>query len=36
MGFAAAYLHNVNREQDRFVEVFGNRVLPALRGSTTA
>lgn len=31
MGFDALYLHNVNREQARFVDVFGGKVLPRLR-----
>jgi probable non-F420 flavinoid oxidoreductase len=30
MGFDHLYLHNVNREQERFVEDFGAHVLPAL------
>jgi coenzyme F420-dependent glucose-6-phosphate dehydrogenase len=29
-GFDALYLHNVNREQERFVDVFGGKVLPQL------
>jgi coenzyme F420-dependent glucose-6-phosphate dehydrogenase len=32
MGFEHLYLHNVNREQRRFIEDFGARVLPVLRG----
>lgn len=31
MGFEALYLHDVGPEQERFVEVFGREVLPALR-----
>lgn len=30
MGFEHLYLHNVNREQKRFIEDFGAHVLPAL------
>ncbi len=30
LGFSELYLHNVNREQQRFIEVFGEKVLPAL------
>ena len=29
-GFSRVFLHNVNREQERFVDDFGARVLPAL------
>ena len=29
-GFTGLYLHNVNREQERFVSEFGERVLPEL------
>lgn len=31
IGFDRLYLHNVNREQRRFIEAFGEHVLPALR-----
>jgi coenzyme F420-dependent glucose-6-phosphate dehydrogenase len=31
MGFECLILHNVNREQKRFVDDFGDKVLPALR-----
>jgi coenzyme F420-dependent glucose-6-phosphate dehydrogenase len=31
LGFDTVFLHNVNREQARFVEAFGERVLPELR-----
>jgi probable non-F420 flavinoid oxidoreductase len=31
MGFRGLYLHEVGPEQERFVEVFGREVLPALR-----
>lgn len=31
MGFDRLYLHNVNRQQDRFIEAFAAQVLPALR-----
>lgn len=30
LGFARVYVHNVNREQERFIEVFGSAVLPQL------
>lgn len=30
-GFDAVYLHEVGTEQERFIDVFGERVLPALR-----
>jgi coenzyme F420-dependent glucose-6-phosphate dehydrogenase len=33
LGFSEIILHNVNREQQLFIEVFGERVLPALVGS---
>jgi probable non-F420 flavinoid oxidoreductase len=32
LGFSELYLHNVNREQQRFIEVFGEKVLPAFAG----
>lgn len=28
MGFDAVYMHNVNREQERFIDFFGSHVLP--------
>ncbi len=31
LGFDRMYLHNVNRDQQAFIEAFGERVLPALR-----
>ncbi|MBW3633943.1 MAG: TIGR03885 family FMN-dependent LLM class oxidoreductase [Chloroflexi bacterium] len=31
LGFEHVYLHNVGRNQQEFIEVFGERVLPALR-----
>lgn len=31
LGFERMYLHNVNQDQRAFIEVFGERVLPALR-----
>lgn len=31
LGFDELILHNVNREQQRFIEIFGEKVLPALR-----
>jgi alkanesulfonate monooxygenase SsuD/methylene tetrahydromethanopterin reductase-like flavin-dependent oxidoreductase (luciferase family) len=33
LGFSEIILHNVNREQQAFIEVFGERVLPALVSS---
>jgi G6PDH family F420-dependent oxidoreductase len=30
LGFDAVYLHHVGQEQRRFIDVFGNHVLPAL------
>ncbi len=30
LGFDRILIHNVNREQERFIETFGERVLPAL------
>jgi coenzyme F420-dependent glucose-6-phosphate dehydrogenase len=30
LGFERLYLHNVNREQDAFLEAFGDKVIPAL------
>ncbi|MER3491544.1 MAG: LLM class F420-dependent oxidoreductase [Mastigocladus sp. ERB_26_2] len=32
LGFSELCLHNVNWEQQRFIEVFGEKVLPALTG----
>ncbi len=32
MGFSRITLHNVNREQDRYIEAFGEYVLPQLKG----
>jgi len=32
MGFEALYLHNVNREQEKFITDFGARVLPEILG----
>ena len=31
LGFEEIYLHHVGREQERFLEVFGERVLPEVR-----
>jgi coenzyme F420-dependent glucose-6-phosphate dehydrogenase len=31
LGVSQINLHNVNREQEAFIEVFGGRVLPALQ-----
>ena len=31
LGFDAIYLHEVGRNQERFIETFGARVLPQLR-----
>ena len=28
LGFSQLYLHNVNREQEQFIDVFGEKVLP--------
>lgn len=33
LGFAGLYLHHVGQEQDLFIDVFGERVLPQLRGN---
>jgi len=33
LGFSELLLHNVNREQQQFIEVFGEKVLPALMSS---
>ena len=30
LGFERIYIHNVNREQERFIETFGAQVLPAV------
>lgn len=30
MGVQGIYLHHVGREQQRFIDVFGERVLPEL------
>ena len=30
LGFEAVYLHHTGRDQARFIEAFGDRVLPAL------
>lgn len=30
LGFERIYIHNVNRDQQRFIETFGEKVLPAL------
>lgn len=32
MGFSRAILHNVNRQQERFIEAFGVGVLPQVKG----
>ncbi|TVP62029.1 MAG: LLM class flavin-dependent oxidoreductase [Nodularia sp. (in: Bacteria)] len=32
LGFNEIYLHNVNRQQENFIEVFGKEVIPALQG----
>jgi probable non-F420 flavinoid oxidoreductase len=32
LGFDEIYLHHVGRKQDRFIDAFGERVLPELRG----
>lgn len=33
LGFERIILHNVNREQERFIEVFGEKVLPHFKSS---
>ncbi|WP_339383013.1 MULTISPECIES: TIGR03885 family FMN-dependent LLM class oxidoreductase [unclassified Nodularia (in: cyanobacteria)] len=33
LGFNEIYLHNVNRQQQKFIEVFGKEVIPALQGT---
>ncbi len=33
LGFSELLLHNVNREQQQFIEVFGEKVIPALAHS---
>lgn len=33
LGFNQIYLHNVNREQEAFIEVFGEMVIPALQSN---
>lgn len=35
MGFTEINIHNVNREQERFIDVFGEHVLPGLLSSST-
>ncbi len=32
LGFSRIYLHNVNRDQERFIDAFAAEVLPQLRG----
>ena len=32
LGFDEIYLHHVGREQERFIDAFGEHVLPELRG----
>lgn len=34
LGFSELYLHNVNREQEEYIETFGEKVLPALSPSS--
>jgi coenzyme F420-dependent glucose-6-phosphate dehydrogenase len=31
LGFERVFIHNVNREQERFINVFGEKVLPSLK-----
>jgi coenzyme F420-dependent glucose-6-phosphate dehydrogenase len=31
LGFERIFIHNVNREQERFINIFGEKVLPALQ-----
>lgn len=33
LGFSRLLLHNVNRDQERFIEVFGEKVLPAFQSA---
>ncbi|HYW22360.1 MAG TPA: hypothetical protein VE956_24235 [Nodularia sp. (in: cyanobacteria)] len=33
LGFNEIYLHNVNRQQQNFIEVFGHQVIPALQNT---
>lgn len=33
LGFDHIFVHNVNREQQTFIEAFGERVLPSLQSS---
>jgi len=33
LGFERILIHNVNRDQERFIHTFGDKVLPALKGS---
>jgi coenzyme F420-dependent glucose-6-phosphate dehydrogenase len=35
LGFEEIYLHQVGRDQERFIEAFGERVLPALNQTAT-
>jgi alkanesulfonate monooxygenase SsuD/methylene tetrahydromethanopterin reductase-like flavin-dependent oxidoreductase (luciferase family) len=35
LGFERLYLHNVNREQEAFIDAFGTHVLPAFDRSVT-
>ena len=35
LGFTHLYLHNVNREQERFIRAFGEEVIPALARRAT-
>ncbi len=36
LGFSILILHNVNRQQEQFIEVFGEKVLPALTKTPTS
>jgi hypothetical protein len=31
LGFDRIFIHNVNREQERFIDTFGDKVLPMVR-----
>ena len=35
LGFERIYVHHVGKEQRAFIEVFGERVLPAFAGSAS-
>jgi alkanesulfonate monooxygenase SsuD/methylene tetrahydromethanopterin reductase-like flavin-dependent oxidoreductase (luciferase family) len=35
LGFERIYVHHVGKEQRAFIDLFGDRVLPALAGSAS-